>query len=128
MAGLQSKLFKGDPALEACLIRDPAHIKQGAVGKHVKKIQRALAIVDELQIDSNEIKTQRYGPSTAAAVLSFKQERKIINQSYQTQADNIVGKMTIAALDKEMLKYEQARMIVVESSRCVFDNDPGSPS
>ncbi|MBV8275865.1 MAG: hypothetical protein JO170_11495 [Verrucomicrobia bacterium] len=30
----------------------------------------------------------------------------IINWSYQTKADDIVGKMTIAALDKEMLEAE----------------------
>ena len=44
-----------------------------------------------------------YGPSTAAAVLAFKTRRNIINRAYQTKADNIVGRMTIAALDAEML-------------------------
>ena len=35
----------------------------------------------------------------ADAVLQFKVARDIVNRSYQTKADNIVGKMTIAALD-----------------------------
>lgn len=46
--------------------------------------------------------TQTYGPSTAAAVLSYKTNRQIINRSYQTKPDSIVGKMTIASLDAEM--------------------------
>ncbi len=38
--GLQSKLFKGNPKLEACLLYDPAHVTEGAVGDHVSKIQK----------------------------------------------------------------------------------------
>jgi hypothetical protein len=49
---------------------------------------------------------KKYGPSTARAVLTFKRARNIINRSYQTQADDIVGKMTIAELDKELVKLE----------------------
>jgi hypothetical protein len=59
--------------------------------------------IDGLTIDPGEIKTQRYGPSTAAAVLAYKRKRKIINRAYQQSEDNIVGRMTIAALDKDML-------------------------
>ncbi len=40
-------------------------------------------------------------------MLAYKRKRNIINFSYQTQADNIVGKMTIAALDKEIFEKEQ---------------------
>ena len=36
---LQSKLFQGDPKLEACLIQDLAHIMLGAVGDHVTKMR-----------------------------------------------------------------------------------------
>ena len=36
---LKSRIFKGDPVFEACLVRDNAHITPGAVGKHVGKIQ-----------------------------------------------------------------------------------------
>lgn len=44
--------------------------------------------------------------STANAVLNYKQKRSIINLSYQTQADNIVGKMTVGALDRELRDKE----------------------
>ena len=37
--GLKSRIFKGDPVFEACLVRDNAHITPGAVGKHDGKIQ-----------------------------------------------------------------------------------------
>ena len=90
---LQSKLFRGDAKLEAALVSDPAHIGQGAIGSHVGKIQQALNELDGagLNPDGN------YGPATARAVLAYKQKRNIINRSYQTRADNIVGKMTMAA-------------------------------
>jgi hypothetical protein len=100
---LQSDLFKGDPRLESCLINDAAHVKQGAVGDYVSKIQVALLRIDSLLVDPSELRAKWYGPSTAAAVLAFKRKRGIINYSYQTEPDNIVGKMTIAALDREML-------------------------
>jgi hypothetical protein len=116
--GLQSRLFKGDPALEACLIEDSAHITRGAVGAHVGRIQTALALLDGLQIDPSETAADSYGPSTAAAVLRYKTKRNIINFSYQTQADNIVGKMTIASQDQEMLQQVEGTMIDQEPISC----------
>ncbi len=111
--GLQSNLFKGDPKLEACAVKDSAHIskRENFVGEHVGKIQTALIRLDPtLKIDPNELATKTYGPSTADAVLAFKRARSIINVSYQTEADNIVGKMTIVKLDKEM-QGNQSRLI-----------------
>lgn len=106
--GLQSDSFRGDPRLEACLVNDSAHITKGTVGDFVSKVQAALLTLDDgMDIDQGEIDNCTYGPSTAAAVLDFKRKRNIINLSYQKQADDIVGKMTIAALDAEMLKKEQ---------------------
>jgi hypothetical protein len=104
---LQSELFRGDLALESCLVDDRAHVLTGHHGPHVTKIQRALALLDGALIALEEVKSQRYGISTAAAVLNYKRARKIINLSYQTVADNIVGKMTIASLDREMLRSEE---------------------
>jgi hypothetical protein len=104
--GLQSKLFQGDPRLEACLIQDSAHVMLGAVGDYVSKIQQALAVLDNSSIAPGELAADRYGPSTANAVLAYKTKRNIINRSYQTRADNIVGKMTIASLDTEMVDKE----------------------
>jgi hypothetical protein len=103
---LQSKLLTGDPALEACLIRDSAHVTPGASGDHVAKIHTALLIIDGLAIHPDELRTRTYGKSTVKAVLAFKSKRRIINFSYERQVDNIVGKMTIAALDKELLRKQ----------------------
>ena len=100
---LQSQLFRGDPKLEAAAVSDPAHIVPGASGPHVGKIQLALIQLDRAVIAQDST----YGPATAAAVLTYKQKRNIINRSYQTKEDNIVGKMTIAAMDKEMLAKEK---------------------
>jgi hypothetical protein len=99
---LQSQLFRGDSRLEAAAVADAGHITPGASGPHVGKIQQALITLDGASLDPDA----RYGPATAAAVLAYKQKRGIINRSRQTQADNIVGIMTMAALDKEMLTKE----------------------
>ncbi|MGI8989211.1 MAG: hypothetical protein ACR2I2_06465 [Bryobacteraceae bacterium] len=115
---LQSKLFRDDQKLQACLLHDASHVTVGAVGDHVGRIQTALMQIDGLPIDSHEILDKRYGSSTASAVLRYKTKRKIINRSYQTQADNIVGKMTIASLDEEMLRREKLTTIVVETITC----------
>lgn len=55
----------------------------------------------------DELRTQTYGPSTAAAVLAYKQRRNIGNYAYETKADNIVGKMTITRMDSDMLVAEK---------------------
>lgn len=121
---LQSQLLKGDPKLEACLVQDSAHVTNGTVGDHVSKIQSALIAIEGSTIDPGELISTKYGPSTAAAVLAFKKKRNIINRSYQTQADDIVGKMTIAALDKEMFERENQED---DSGRVHCTDFPGSP-
>jgi len=113
--GLQSKLFRGDPKLEAAAVSDPAHIMRGASGEHVRKIQQALISLDGADIKADGV----YGPITAAAVLAYKKKRGIINPAYQTQADDIVGKMTMASLDREIVKKEslpKAPIRIVPSS------------
>jgi hypothetical protein len=103
---LRSKLFHGDPRLEAAAVSDPAHVLPGASGPHVGKIQLALILLDAAVIADSELDSLTYGDSTARAVLAYKRKRNIVNRSYQTQADNIVGKMTMASLDGEMVKKE----------------------
>ena len=88
------------------------------MGDHVAKIQHALLVLGDVGIEPSEREDKRYGPSTASAVLSYKKKRQIINQSYQAQADNIVGIMTMAALDKEMVQSENGPRRVVTTS-CV---------
>jgi peptidoglycan hydrolase-like protein with peptidoglycan-binding domain len=99
---LRSQLFRGDPKLEACLTSDAAHIVPGDSGSHVGRVQRALNLLDGAQLSTDD----RYGPGTANAVLRYKQKRGIVNRSYQTTPDNIVGKMTIASLDNELVAKE----------------------
>jgi hypothetical protein len=64
-----------------------------------------LEIGSQLGIENAELAAARYGDSTAAAVLDYKtnHDPPIINTSYQKQADSIVGKMTIVALDEDLL-------------------------
>jgi hypothetical protein len=88
------------------LTEDSAHITINARGNHVSKIQTALFVLENVSVAADELRTQTYGRSTAAAVLAYKVRRKIINYSYQKQADNIVGKMTIARMDREMIFAE----------------------
>lgn len=106
---LLSAWFRGNNRLERCLVSDPEHVQKGDRGEHVRLIHGALETLDQSQIAADELTKQLYGPSTANAVLAYKKKRKIINFSYQTSADNIVGKMTIRALDAEMLAREVGR-------------------
>jgi len=115
---LISKLFSGDPRLEACLVKDSAHLTPNTKGDFVGKVQAALEHIDNIRIDERELATQTYGPSTTAAVLAYKRKRKIINTSYQTSADNIVGKMTIERLDKEMAAIEATPIVFLANPVC----------
>jgi peptidoglycan hydrolase-like protein with peptidoglycan-binding domain len=101
---LRSNLFSGDAQLEAAAVTPSAHIMLGARGPHVAKLQYALAVLtgEPLSFDG------AYGPRTAAAALAFKTARDIVNRSYQQTPDDIVGIMTMAALDAEMAACEQS--------------------
>jgi hypothetical protein len=118
---LQSNFFKGNAKLEACSRYDQSHVAPGAVGEHVGLIQKALSIIDGLVIHPGEVSRQTYGTSTSAAVLLVKKKRHIINYSYQTREDNIVGKMTIAALDAEMAARERPP-IGLKEAICLLPN------
>ena len=105
---LKSRWFSGNERLQRCLVSDPAHVLIGDHGDHVLLIQDAVILLDGATIDDAELAGQRYGQSTANAVLAYKKRRRIINPAYQATADNIVGKMTIASLDDEMFIRETA--------------------
>jgi hypothetical protein len=115
---LTSRLFSGDPRLEACLTQDSAHLTLGTTGDFVGKVQAALEYIDGVRINERELATQTYGPSTADAVLAYKTSRQIINRSYQQTADNIVGKMTIERLDREMTTLEAAPKVAIADPVC----------
>jgi peptidoglycan hydrolase-like protein with peptidoglycan-binding domain len=102
---LQSQLFRGDARLEAAATSDADHIMRGAIGEHVRKIQNALIQLDGASIGADG----KYGPGTATAVQAYKRKRNIVNTSYQSQPDDIVGKMTMASLDAELVEAERAQ-------------------
>jgi hypothetical protein len=94
--------------LQSCLVNDAAHVTPGSRGPHVAKIQSAVLLLEKLlNIPIPEVRSQQYGPGTAAAVLTYKAKRNIVNRAYQSAPDNIVGKMTIARLDEDLLAVEQ---------------------
>ena len=98
--------------LEACLVDDGSHVTLRTPrekGDYVSRIQAALfLIVPDVNL-GDELGAEEYGPLTADAVFQFKDSRtpKILNAAlHQVVPDNIVGKLTIAALDEEMLKRQ----------------------
>ncbi len=96
---LRSQLFSASKELQACLTSDVAHVVPGARGARVALIQSALVRFRFLSAGDARSEARFYGPRTTAAVLAYKRELKIINRNYQSSADNIVGRMTIASLD-----------------------------
>ena len=104
---LASRLFSDSIELSAAAVEDRAHVVPGALGRHVGKIQAALEILDDADIPLEEWVTMRNGTGTASAILRYKEKRKIINPAYQSRADNIVGKMTVARMDNELLEAER---------------------
>ncbi len=104
---LVSLLLRDEPRLQACLVADTAHVVPGATGRHVGLIQKLLLVLEKARISESELRAALYGPTTAAAVLAYKRKRNIVNRAYQTTADNIVGKMTIAKMDEELVLLDQ---------------------
>ena len=86
---LKSLLFRGDAKLESASTSNSGHIIKEGIGR-ARAIQYALANVggENLKFDG------KYGPATAAAVLSFKRRYNIVNRTYQSEPDDIVGVMT----------------------------------
>lgn len=100
---LVSLLLRDEPRLQACLVADAAHVVPGATGRHVSLIHKVLLVLEKATISAAELRSGLYGPTTTAAVLAYKRKRGIVNRAYQATADNIVGKMTIAKMDNEVL-------------------------
>ena len=74
-------------------------------------------MLDGAVITGDEVPTQTYGPSTADAVLEYKSARDIINRTYQTTADNIVGIMTINRMDTEIAALEALMPEMIRRTR-----------
>jgi hypothetical protein len=109
---LTSRFFREPPdqRLEDCLVQDSKHITPGSQGEHVRRIQIALNQVSEGPGKENFflVMDGKYGPRTASAVKIYKNRRGIL-QPWQTAADDIVGKRTLATLDDEMRRLEESR-------------------
>jgi hypothetical protein len=105
---LRSRLFSVSRELQDCLVSDAAHVAPGARGDHVARIQSALVRLRVLEVADAIAEAGHYGPRTTAAVLTYKRAFKIINRSYQSNADNVVGRMTIASLDRGILVLDGA--------------------
>lgn len=108
---LKSMLFAGNARLQSCLVQDASHVTPGSSGEHVALIQAALVRFRFLEPADAFAEAGRYGKATAAAVLGYKRVFNIVNHAYQNTADNIVGKMTIASLDTNMLALESVRFV-----------------
>lgn len=118
---LESKIFTipPDQKLKDCAENPSGHISQTAnnQGGHVSRIQTALRLLAQTEPNlavftnkpefNKDFADRKYGKGTADAVLNYKIGRVIIDRSRQTQADNIVGKMTIDWLDNEMKAFEK---------------------
>jgi hypothetical protein len=107
MGVLRSDEFRDDPKLEACAVTPSAHLRLGTIpGPHILKIQLALERLRPSgpKISDVEKSGMSYGTTTAAAVLNYKQSHvpPIINFSYQSTPDNIVGQMTIRSMDDDL--------------------------
>jgi len=128
---LRSRHFRGSNRLESCLAADAAHVTPGQRGDHVSLIQYALLRLQVPGISTSEVQKKEYGPTTGNAVLAFKRSFDIVNRSYQTTADSIVGKMTMAELDRQIWALEgfdgpprQPRLTPYHPSTPI---SPGSP-
>lgn len=122
---LISRLFRDNDKLQRCLKIPQEHVLPGSRGKHVGLIQQALIRLGVAVISAPEIASQNFGPSTVRAVRAFKgPPRNIINKTYQSVPDDIVGQMTIARLDDEMDILEKE---LPASSALVASDDFGAP-
>lgn len=115
----RSDLFKNDPKLEACATAPQAHLRTGTpAGPHISKIHAALALLRPggPGISAAEQSAMAYGPATAAAVLQYKKTHvpPIVNTSYQSAPDDIVGEMTIKAMDDELFGTPAPRNDIVD--------------
>jgi hypothetical protein len=109
---LKSKWFADNIRCQQCAVDHGKHILRGDSGLHVYLVQQALNMLDGSVIEGKELDQWSYGPSTAAAVLRYKEARDIVNRSYQQKADDIVGKMTMASLDEGMSGFESGIMLL----------------
>lgn len=96
----------------------------------MSKIQKALIALDNASVTKAELTSKVFGETTEKAVLAYKQKRQIVNRSYQKEADQIVGVMTMASLDREMLQFESSldETTVLSALASVLEYTPDEPN
>jgi len=114
---LRSELFRGNARLERCAVDHAHHVVRGNKGDFVSKIQEALVMLDNTILTGTDVSSQTYGNPTAEAVLAYKTARNIVNRSYQSVPDNIVGIMTINRMDQEMAELEARMPDMIQRAR-----------
>ena len=105
---LRSYILRDDEILQAAADVHKAHILEGQIGDHVRKLQEVLILLDNVVISDDERLRKYFGTSTAKAVLKFKTQRSIINRSYQNTPDPIVGILTMKAIDDELFRLQDS--------------------
>lgn len=108
---LTSAQFRHEDRLQKALHQDPFHVQRGDRGTFVQQIQDALALLEVVPADfipAAESGPGFYGDKTAEAVLKFKGPPRNILGPGQVRPDAIVGKKTMAQLEREMRKFEAA--------------------
>jgi hypothetical protein len=122
IGALKSLEFKNSARLNECAKSNNRNIKTGDSGEHVKLIHDALIKIPPFTFPTSavlvfdgligtrklngfakEYAMSSYGPYTARAVLKYKTHYKIINRTYQSAPDDIVGIMTIKHMDMALL-------------------------
>lgn len=98
-AALESDLLSANKRLQECLVKDSSHVRLNDSGEHVLLLQKALNKIGELPSELPENGT--FDATMAGAVARYKKNRGILN--YAGQIDDIVGKLTITAIDNELV-------------------------
>jgi len=110
--------------LQDCLEDDASHVLLGDSGDYVGLIQEALVKLGEGVIAAKELSEMHYGTSTARSVKQYKTKRQIINRRYQQLPDDIVGRITIERLDRDMVELEKKRFSqLISPSRKGLDHN-----
>jgi hypothetical protein len=101
--------------LQAAADNHYSHIKPKTSGLHVCAIHNALNVLQPFiqyipvptPSDNTEYKLGYFGGYTEAKVVEYKTKCTLINRDYQNKVDNIVGIMTMRALDFHMNELER---------------------
>lgn len=104
MALLLSNAFRSDARLRACAAADSEEIGLGEVGRHVLAIQSALLALTGGWISGEELNATYFGPTTATTTLGYNAARRIFRPGFVGRPEIVVGRATMEALDRELMR------------------------